>query len=95
VQQIVLSTFGPCRLCDMTLQSFLQGSFSAEIYFIIIIYFRLFLNSHLFLVKFTPFLSPTLNVEGRKCGGLWSIRAQLENSPGEVIELIKEHTLKV
>jgi hypothetical protein len=26
---------------------------------------------------------------------LWSIRAQLENLPAEIIELIKEHTLKV
>jgi hypothetical protein len=52
-----------------------------------------FLNSHLFWLNSHPFFHPK---RGRmQMWGLWSIRAQLENLPAEVIELIKEHTLKV
>jgi hypothetical protein len=54
---------------------------------------RLFLNSHLFWLNSHPFFHPK---RGRtQVWGLWSIRTQLENLPAEVIELIKEHTLKV
>jgi hypothetical protein len=57
-----------------------------------------------FLVKFTPFLHASHYMQIKfervcptplKVWGLWSIRAQLENLPAEIIELIKEHTLKV
>jgi hypothetical protein len=51
------------------------------------------LNSHLFWLNSHPFFHPK---PGRtQVWGLWSIRAQLENLPTEVIELIKEHTLKL
>jgi hypothetical protein len=46
-----------------------------------------FFNSHLFWLNSHPFFHPN---RGRaQVWGLWSIRAQLENLPAEVIELIK------
>jgi hypothetical protein len=61
-----------------------------------------FLNSHLFLVKFTPFHAepfkaqlknlPVEIIELIKELHAEPIRAQLENLPTEIIELIKEHT---
>ncbi len=55
---------------------------------------RTFLNSHLFWLNSHPSLARSI-ICRLNLSGLWSIRAQLENLPAEVIELIKEHTLKV
>ncbi len=65
-----------------------------DFYFSRIFFFRTFLNSHLFWLNSHPFFAHPI-ICRLNLSGLWSIKAQLENLPAEVIEVIKEHTLKV